>query len=222
MAYIKDLGGYINKEGYRIKEGYIIKSSYLKKNMVKKIKAKKVIDMRTRIERLQKPELYDKSIEEIWIPIFDDAASGITHEKQSRLEQMQNVTTLDIIYRGVLTEEVCYTRLAEVVKTIMHSDSYPIMYHCSEGKDRTGMITMILLSMLGFDEEFIINDEDCVIASGTYSSSRAGMTLHFKQNNMFEIDKNDLELEMYYDNDTFVKEVSCDLSQYIEDDAIFI
>ena len=72
------------------------------------------------------------------------------------------------------------------------------------------------------NEEFIINDEDCVKASGTYSSSRAGMTLHFKQNNMFEIDNNDLELEMYYDNDTFVKEVSCDLSQYIEDDAIFL
>lgn len=158
MAYIKDLGNYVNRNGYKIKEGYIIKSSYLKKRESKKIKAKKVIDMRTRIERLQKPEYFSNNIKQLWIPIFDDATSGITHEKQHRLEQIQNVPTLDIIYRGVVGEEICYSRLGEVIKSIMHSDVYPIMYHCSEGKDRTGIITMLLLSMLDFDVDQIVED----------------------------------------------------------------
>jgi hypothetical protein len=38
------------------------------------------------------------------------------------------------------------------------NDPDPLLYHCSAGKDRTGVATMLLLSALGVDKETIIND----------------------------------------------------------------
>jgi len=41
---------------------------------------------------------------------------------------------------------------------LLNEDNYPLMYHCTAGKDRTGFATFLLLSALGVDRKTIIED----------------------------------------------------------------
>ncbi len=44
-----------------------------------------------------------------------------------------------------------------IVSTIMNADTN-VLYFCNAGKDRTGVVSAIILSKLGYDKEYIIND----------------------------------------------------------------
>lgn len=43
-------------------------------------------------------------------------------------------------------------------KTLSKSESYPLLFHCSAGKDRTGILTALLLESLGTPREVILDD----------------------------------------------------------------
>jgi protein-tyrosine phosphatase len=48
--------------------------------------------------------------------------------------------------------------VAEALGVLAESDSYPAMFHCSAGKDRTGILSAVLLGMLGVDDATIVAD----------------------------------------------------------------
>lgn len=55
-----------------------------------------------------------------------------------------------------------YIRMADgqmnkIIDTIMNAESN-VLFFCNAGKDRTGVVSAIILHRLGADDEFIIND----------------------------------------------------------------
>ena len=48
-------------------------------------------------------------------------------------------------------------QMEKIIDTILNSGSN-VMYFCTAGKDRTGVVSALLLKRLGFDDEIIIND----------------------------------------------------------------
>jgi len=59
---------------------------------------------------------------------------------------------------------------AEQIRELFHifaqSENYPLLYHCAEGKDRTGIATALLLELLGADREQIVDDYMASLANG--------------------------------------------------------
>lgn len=49
------------------------------------------------------------------------------------------------------------SRMDEIVKTIMNSKT-GVIYFCAAGKDRTGVVSAVILKRLGFDEDYIVKD----------------------------------------------------------------
>jgi protein-tyrosine phosphatase len=47
--------------------------------------------------------------------------------------------------------------IARVITTLAETDT-PAVYHCAAGKDRTGVVSAVLLSLLGVDDQVIIAD----------------------------------------------------------------
>ena len=48
-------------------------------------------------------------------------------------------------------------QMDQIISTIMNADSN-VMYFCNAGKDRTGVVSAIILKKLGYDDQVIIDD----------------------------------------------------------------
>ncbi len=59
---------------------------------------------------------------------------------------------LHTIYQNMLD-----TQMDKIIDTIMNADSN-VMYFCTAGKDRTGVVSAVILKRLGVDDEIIVDD----------------------------------------------------------------
>ena len=117
-----------------------------------------VIDLRTPGEHDEKPDRQMEGVENIHLPIFDNAVMGITHEReQDPLIRMSKAPDLGVVYHKIVGPEAI-----EMWKQIFDVfDKYrngTISWHCSAGKDRCGMTAYMIEYILGVDEQTRIND----------------------------------------------------------------
>lgn len=59
---------------------------------------------------------------------------------------------LHIVYRQMVDEN-----MEKILETIMNAETN-VLYFCTAGKDRTGVVSALILKCLGIDEEIIIED----------------------------------------------------------------
>jgi protein-tyrosine phosphatase len=52
----------------------------------------------------------------------------------------------------------CQPAIASVLKSIAHAPEGIVLFHCSAGKDRTGIIASLMLALAGIDKKIIIED----------------------------------------------------------------
>ncbi|MBR1586401.1 MAG: tyrosine-protein phosphatase [Clostridia bacterium] len=155
IANKRDLGGLIAKDGRKIKPGLLIRSAHLfqaEEHDLAGVSA--VIDLRTPGERREAPDkTYGRSY--LPLPIFDDSAIGISHESGAA-EQM--IPDMSVLYGRMMTE--CADAFSVVLRTIIRHDfsTGAMLWHCTEGKDRCGMTTALVLDMLGVDRDTMMAD----------------------------------------------------------------
>lgn len=58
-------------------------------------------------------------------------------------------------------------QIRELFHVLAQAENYPLLYHCAEGKDRTGIATALLLELLGADREQIVDDYMASLANGS-------------------------------------------------------
>ncbi len=63
-----------------------------------------------------------------------------------------SIESVHIIYRQMLDD-----KMENIIDTIMNAES-KVMYFCTAGKDRTGVVSALILKRLGFGDEIIIDD----------------------------------------------------------------
>ncbi|KAJ2713003.1 hypothetical protein H4R19_002467 [Coemansia spiralis] len=54
--------------------------------------------------------------------------------------------------------DYCKQEFAAVLRIFADPGAYPILFHCHHGKDRTGIVAMLLLGILGVDDQVIAAD----------------------------------------------------------------
>ncbi|MHA1587694.1 MAG: tyrosine-protein phosphatase, partial [Candidatus Thorarchaeota archaeon] len=52
----------------------------------------------------------------------------------------------------------CKTGISRVFSILQARKSYPVLFHCFAGRDRAGVIAALLLDLLGFSKETIVQD----------------------------------------------------------------
>ena len=60
------------------------------------------------------------------------------------------------VYMGYLEHDP--TTVAQAVTTLLEPDNLPAMFHCAAGKDRTGVLSALLLDTLGVTRDAIADD----------------------------------------------------------------
>lgn len=101
-----------------------------------------VVDLRSEEERSQRPSCLAAQSGFRYVPL--PVAGGGSTPKS--LEQLYTV------YRQMLDET-----MVQIVDTIMNAASNTL-YFCTAGKDRTGVVSAIILKRLGFGDEAVIED----------------------------------------------------------------
>ena len=158
---IRDLGG-IRVSGGVIKPCKLLRASHLGDITERDsfilfydYKLRCVIDLRTETEKKEKPDIMMSGVEYLEMPVFDGSLPGLSHESKQDLDGVPDMREL---YNYVMNS-ACLNNLAGIVRYIVLNDNGgAYLYHCTEGKDRTGMVTALLLILLGASREDILED----------------------------------------------------------------
>lgn len=161
----RTVGNIKNSEGRTLREGKFYRSGHLyqlKKNSFKELESlgiKEVIDLRNSKEIADKPDNLPTDIIYKKYSAFKDEGDQLTQAKKLVLKGKVNGSDADRrminFYREYVTENPEVIR--KIITEILESDQ-PVLYHCTAGKDRTGITTALILTILKFDKATIYND----------------------------------------------------------------
>ncbi|EAQ04920.1 hypothetical protein OB2597_06540 [Pseudooceanicola batsensis HTCC2597] len=110
-----------------------------------------IIDLRRadEIAAAPNPLAGDPRVSYVNIPLFDGLAP-----LDRMAEEAGGGFNMGIRYRRALDD--CQDNMARVMRTIADAPPGGLYFHCTAGKDRTGLIAMLLLSNAGVDREIVI------------------------------------------------------------------
>ncbi|WP_027382545.1 tyrosine-protein phosphatase [Epilithonimonas caeni] len=153
------LGGIKNSEGKSLKDSLIYRSGNLHKlrnssfDEIESLKINKIIDLRTHQEITKEPDHFPKTISYQNYPAFQDENGELKDAKKQVLKGQFNKVDADKrmiqFYKDYVSENPQVIK--KIITEILDSEQ-PILYHCTAGKDRTGMITALILKILKFDD----------------------------------------------------------------------
>lgn len=141
-------------------------------SLCQRYKIQCVIDLRTPVESAEFPDVLPEGVDYLQIPLLKESAVGITHETGSdpmtiirnlrkhpeKLREM--VPDFKVLYTDIVKDEYSRSQLDKVVLTLKQNAGKGIstLFHCTAGKDRTGIVSMALLKSYGVSDEEIIKD----------------------------------------------------------------
>jgi protein-tyrosine phosphatase len=163
----RDLGGYETSDGHFVRWGVIYRSGVLSYLTAKdfaylsQLGIRVVCDFRTAQENATAPEIWipDAKVEHISLPI----GSGTSKDTTTSIQKILATNPGPAEFRAWMIKTYggfAVTNASEYSKVLvqLEQDHLPLLYHCSAGKDRTGLFSAFLLIMLGVPEKTAVED----------------------------------------------------------------
>ena len=172
----RDIGQYQTIDGRKIKNKIFFRSGRLDKlpkktllSFLEENNVQTIIDLRTQIEVNEGRKLaYPKEIDYYHIPVLNQEFFGITHEKKMRnvmFKERQRITKdlsgddyMISMYESIVFNPNSQRHFRAFFDLLSEHQDGSIIYHCTGGKDRTGIATMLILTLLGVSREDILED----------------------------------------------------------------
>ncbi len=164
----RDIGGYQTSDQSTLRRGQIIRSDRLSRltandfQKLEEIGLKTVIDLRTNKEHDESPTIWkgNNPPRFVHLPVGDANndwfASQRKMMKKNRFTEEQSLEHMVEGYRMIAEEGTSsYQQLMELV---LDESNWPILIHCSAGKDRSGVGVALILESLGVDRETIMEE----------------------------------------------------------------
>ncbi|WDF68649.1 tyrosine-protein phosphatase [Sphingobacterium oryzagri] len=154
----RDIGGYKTSDGKTVKWGKLYRADALDKlsdtdkvNLTDR-KIAYVIDFRGNEEALKAPDLLPEQINYVRLP----AGSSNDSMKSLFAEIKDGKKSMEKFYSNTNALVPRYKPFFQQLLSL--PDSSALVYHCTAGKDRTGIATALVLYTLGVPKEQIIED----------------------------------------------------------------
>src|SRR5262245_40357281 len=153
----RDLGGYPTADGRALRWRQVFRSDALHlvtpadvARLRDEIGLRHVIDLRSSAEVRSEGQgaLTLEDVRFHHVPLFD---GEVREEDRARVAQ---ITLAD---RYVFMAELAGERIARVIGLLAETET-PAVFHCAAGKDRTGVISALLLGLLGVADDVIVAD----------------------------------------------------------------
>ena len=159
----RDLGGIRTKEGRRVKWGLLFRAddlsnlTYNDLKYLESIPITSVVDFRAIAETRRTPDKLPAGVR-FTFPISITRMNLSTEGVKAKLEESNMDMYMKQMNRLLVSDPVCIRSYRTLFNILQHRLSAPIVFHCSAGKDRTGMAAALILFALGVDERTIMED----------------------------------------------------------------
>lgn len=172
IANMRDLGGLPAADGKVVAYGRLVRGGHLHKLKAKDAKVLKeklgvahIIDLRSTSELEEKPDIIPEGIKYSYFPSLtnEQNPSINKHNRTSELKRIMKteggaLKYLSDIYRLLISQELSITSHRNVLMTLLEQEEGAIYWHCTQGKDRTGVAAAVILMTLGVNREDILNE----------------------------------------------------------------
>lgn len=188
----RDLGGYVGSNGRKIKMHKLLRTGKVNnlsehdKKFLQEYGLKKIIDLRSKQERENCPDDKIEGVEHLSIPLseIDNTKGGKGNIEKTfakyRQDQYAGFKMMCERYHGHIYKEHAQNAMKKILETLVNTPNGAVLYHCSEGKDRTGLVTVMILYLLGVDMEVI--RQDYLYSNIMLNNYRAKRDAKFKEN----------------------------------------
>lgn len=163
----RDLGGYETVDGKRVRWGRLYRSDKLSdlsatdERYLEQLQIRRIVDFRSEAERLEAPNRIapDSSIRMVNKPIaitaaaVEDMGKKLTNADTTAAEMRQFLIDAN---RQMVEEFTPVYR--EYMQELLRDANYPTVFHCTAGKDRTGLAAALVLSALNVPRDTIMQD----------------------------------------------------------------
>lgn len=153
---VRDLGGYPGADGRRVRSGVLFRASSLHRltdeEAWREFGAVSVIDLRyqTEVDAFPLPSFIEDAMH---VPVLPETwRSGREHARRDG----DAAEHLAWVYEVML--ELGQDTVRSILEQLAEPDALPAVFFCMAGKDRTGFVAAVLLSLLGVSDDDIADD----------------------------------------------------------------
>jgi protein-tyrosine phosphatase len=150
----RDLGGLRAGSGLRVRPGVLFRSDTLQAltaadvaYLTDELRLELVVDLRVGPEAVSEGRgpMAAAAVSYLNAPLHEAPVSDSSPEQQALEFSLTHLASTD-------------SALATVVRVVGALAGRPVLVHCAAGKDRTGLVVALLLSLLGVDDDEIVAD----------------------------------------------------------------
>lgn len=173
----RDLGGLTGLDGKKIKHNLLIRTgnlAYADKHDISVLKddcnLKTIIDLRSYDESIRAPDPEIDGVSYFHIPVLDDSrddplARAIKSGASTRDNYVEILVNLakgkaisEDIYIEMLSTEHSWNSSRRFLEMVAENENGSVLWHCTSGKDRTGIGAALVLKILGVSDKDIFED----------------------------------------------------------------
>lgn len=172
----RELGGYQTADGRKVKNGVLLRTAKLKdiseedkRTLSESYKLQHIIDFRMPMEMADAPDPAIDGVKYSHLDVIDmtvfagDDAPDVDMSSLDFIELTSMVLQYgmfnDDMYISFIMPDYGKKAFSSFFRLLLDADpDRAVLWHCTGGKDRTGLAAMLLLSALGADEEVIMED----------------------------------------------------------------
>ena len=180
----RDLGGYAMEDGQIVQSGRLLRAAHLADatdediRNLERLPVTVVIDFRKEQEKVGKVDREVPGARYTSLPVdpSGNAMATATEEEKKKFSGRKKFDVKKVIvfaafnkkfqavaqkmYPTLLFDPDCQQQYARFFRLVLETENGAVLFHCTQGKDRTGIASALLLAALGADRETIVADFD--------------------------------------------------------------
>ena len=157
---LRELGGYPARDGKYTKTHVFLRSDALNTltdeggEYLYNYGLRLIVDLRGELVRLAQPDHVPSTIRDVHVPLYDHLHAALV---RADLHMKDGHTELSMpeIYKMIVDGDP--EEVAKALRDLIAADDCAL-FHCTAGKDRTGIIAMLILSLAGVPDDIIVAD----------------------------------------------------------------
>ena len=173
----RELGGIPLSNGRVVRKGLLIRAGRLSEltsqdriALTEQWKLSEIIDLRNNVEIAEHPNQVLPGVTTHVIPIFSSGEVGVTREDHgmdiidlcicvaNKYRNGGARRLLEGLYPKMVCEESCLKEIRRFFQILLEHQEGSVLWHCTSGKDRTGVTAALLLWALGASWETVLED----------------------------------------------------------------